>query len=286
MTIEDAEDLHAAAAQSGMWFTAGGTKLFSLDLGEGRPVVFLHGGLADHRAALFRVGALASSQRLLVPDLRGSGRSIYAGALSWDRLADDVGALLDHLGLERAVVGGTSMGSAVALRFGLRHPQRTAGLILMSPLYPGADQPLAEAVVVAMRAMAEAGARALERGIEALRPLFEALPPPIREVAVKMMLGFDPASVAATTRFLASAVQPLESARELAAIEAPVLIVPGTDPQHPAELADLYARHLRHGVVVEASSPDLLERIRRFCEDLDPRSAAIDPRSIRDLDRA
>jgi pimeloyl-ACP methyl ester carboxylesterase len=215
------------------------------------------------------VGALASSQRLLVPDMRGSGRSVYAGALSWSRLADDLCALLDQLGLDRAVVGGTSFGSAVAVHFGLRHPQRTAGLVLMSPVYPGADRPLPEPARAAMQAMAEAGERVLEQGIDALRPLFEPLPAPIRDVAIGMMLGFDPASVAATTRFLASDAQPFASARELAAIGVPVMIVPGTDPQHPAEIADLYARHARHPAVVAATSPDLVEQIAGFCDGLD-----------------
>jgi len=247
-----------------IWFECDGARLFALELGQGRPIVFLHGGLADHRAALFRVGRLAASHRLVVPDLRGSGRSVHAGALSWDRLADDVAALLGHLGIERAVIGGTSMGSAVALRFALRHSRRTQGLILMSPVYPGEDRGLSEAQVAAMRAMDEAG----QRGVEGLRPLFERLPPPIRDVAIEMMLGFDAASLAATTRFLASNVQPIGTVRELASIEVPVMLVPGTDAEHPPEVADLYARHLRRPVFVDPASADLTERIARFCDGL------------------
>lgn len=267
MTNAEARDFNLAAAQNDRWFTSDGTRLFFLELGEwqGPPIVFLHGGLADHRAALFRVGPVASSRRLLLPDLRGSGRSVYSGELSWDHLADDLLALLSTQGIERAVIGGTSMGSAVALRFALRHPSHTAGLILMSPLYPGADQPLAPAVVTAFRAMAEAGERALDQGLDALRPLFETLPPPIRDVAISMMLSFDPASVAATTRFLASAAQPFESARALSMIDAPALLIPGTDPQHPSAIAQLYARHLRHSVVIDAASAALLDRISHFC---------------------
>lgn len=249
-------------------FESDGARLFALDIGHGHPVVFLHGGLADHRAALFRVAPLAATHRLLCPDLRGSGRSVYAGPLSWDRLADDIAALLEHLGVAHAVVGGTSMGSAVALRFALRHPQMLRGLILMSPLYPGADRPLAEAATSAMRAMADAGERALEHGVEALRPLFESLPPPIRDVAIEMMLGFDAGSVAATTRLLARNEQPIGSVRELEALDVPVMVLPGIDPQHPAEVATLYAQHLRHQVVVEQNVPDMVEKITQFCSDL------------------
>jgi 3-oxoadipate enol-lactonase len=269
MNTQNVEVQTDALQKREIWFEADGARLFAVEAGQGYPVVFVHGGLADHRAAVFRVGQLARTQRLVTPDLRGSGRSVHAGELSWDRLADDLAALLEHLGTERAVVGGTSMGSGVALRFALRHPRLLQGLILMSPLYPGADRPLSDAATLAMRTMKEAGDRVLEHGIDALRPLFETLPPPRREVAIEMMLGFDAASVAATTRFLATNRQPMESVRELQSIDVPVLVLPGTDPQHPAEIASLYAEHLRHPTILEQSAPDLLEKLARFCSDLD-----------------
>jgi pimeloyl-ACP methyl ester carboxylesterase len=265
MTANNLEVVLPSTHRQDIWFDADGTRLYSLSAGSGAPVVFLHGGLADHRAALSRVGELASTHWLLTPDLRGSGRSIHAGALSWDRLADDLVALLDHVGVERAVVGGTSMGSAVALRFALRHPQRLQGLILMSPLYPGADRPLSDAAIVAMQTMKEAGERALSQGIEALRPLFDALPPAIRDRAMQMMLGFDAPSVAATTRFLALDQQPMESARDLESIEVKVMVLPGIDPQHPFEVAALYQEHLRRAVVVEQTAPDMMKRLVEFC---------------------
>jgi len=236
-----------------------------VEVGDGPPVVFLHGGLADHRAAFFRLAPLAATHRLITPDLRGSGRSHDPGQLSWDRLADDVAALLSHLGLERAVIGGVSMGSAVALRFALRHPRRLKALIMMSPLYPGADRAMDEPSSAAMRVMAEAGERTLRDGIGALLPLLEALPPPIRARAVEMAQSFDPASVAATTRFLATGAQPLSTAGELEAITVPVMVLPGIDPQHPREVAELYTRNLAHSVVVEQTAGDVVERIRAFC---------------------
>lgn len=246
-------------------FESDGVRLFAVELGRGSPVVFIHGGLADHRAALRHVGALAATHRLIMPDLRGSGRSHFAGELSWDRLADDLAELLSHLGIERAVVGGVSMGSAVAVRFALRHPRRLRGLVLMSPLYPGDDRPLAEAASGAMRVMAEAGERAVRDGMDALRPLFEALPSSVRDGALKMIQSFDPMSVAATTRFLATGAQPLSTARELEAISVPVMVLPGTDPQHPAEVGGLYVRYLRQPLVVEQTAPNMAEQVAAFC---------------------
>lgn len=251
-----------------LWFESGGTRLFAVEKGQGRPIVFVHGGLADHRAATFRVGPLAAKHRLITPDLRGSGRSVHAGELSWELLADDLAALLDHLGLERAIVGGTSMGSGVALRFALRHPARLEGLILMSPVYPGADRPLPDAANAAMRVMVEGGERVAVEGVEALRPLFEQLPPPVRDIAMLMMRGFDAASVRSTTKFLASNAQPMASARELVAIDAKALILPGTDPQHPAEIAQLYAQNLQRAVLVDQTVPDHLDKVIEFCATL------------------
>lgn len=252
-----------------LWFQADDrARLFAREVGSGAPVVFLHGGLADHRTALFHVQSLGRAHRLVCPDLRGAGRSRSDGPLSWDRLAADVAALLAHLGVDRAVVGGTSMGSGVAVRFALRHPRLLRGLILMSPVYPGADRPLSPAAETAMKAMGEVGERVLVQGVPALRPLFEGLPPPVRKVALEMMRGFEAASVAATTRFLALCDQPLRSAAELRAIDVPVLVLPGVDAQHPAEIAHLYAQHLRRPVVADLQARDLPERLAGYCDAL------------------
>lgn len=259
-----------------IWFEGAGARLFAVEVGPQPrasvgaraeddaaplPVILLHGGLADHRAALLRAGRLAEQRRLITPDLRGAGRSLYRGELSWDLLADDLAALLDHLRLERAVIGGTSMGSGVALRFALRYPRRAAALIVMSPLYPGEDRELAPAARQAMRAMHATAQRALVGGMQEFAPLFAQLPPPIRERAAAMMLGFDPASVAATASFLASEVQPMGSAAELAQLDAPALLLAGADPEHPAEVAELYARHLRRGRILDPLREDLADAL-------------------------
>jgi 3-oxoadipate enol-lactonase len=257
------------AATREIWFERGGTRLYAVETGRGRPIVFLHGGLADHRSALFRVGALAGSFRIVAPDLRAAGRSVFAGELRWDELADDVVALLDHLGVERAVVGGTSMGSGVALRMAFRHPRRTSGLLLTSPMFRGAHLGHTEAQSAAIRVMDEAGRRVLEHGVEALLPLYDALPLPIRDRAIAMLRGFDAGSVAATTRFLASNAHPFATAGELTAVQVPALIVPGTDPEHPAEVAELYARYLPRATVVDAGSEEFSARIGAFCAALD-----------------
>jgi hypothetical protein len=61
----------------------------------------------------------------------------------------------------------------------------------------------------------------------------------------------------------------MESVRELESINVPVMVLPGIDPQHPAEVAPLYTEHLRHPTVVEQMAPDMMERLSQFCIDLD-----------------
>jgi 3-oxoadipate enol-lactonase len=247
-----------------VWFESAGNKLYALEQGRGRPLVALHGGLADHRAALAYAGPLAASYRLITPDLRGAGRSVDAGPLSWDQLADDLAALLDHLGLARAVVAGTSAGSGAALRFGLRHLDRVAGLVLIAPVYPGSWREVDDAPRAAMARMDEYAQRGLREGISALRPLFDALPDAIRPRALAMVESFDPASVAATTRLLLD-TQPFDRLEQLQTIRAPVLLVPGRDPQHPSALARLYAEALPRACVIEAEGQTLIEAIDGFC---------------------
>jgi haloacetate dehalogenase len=254
MPIDDRSDAPATPAVRDVWFERAGTRLYAADAGGGPPLVALHGGIADHRAARHAVAALADRCRLITPDLRGSGRSHHAGPLTWDDLADDVAALMDHLGLARAVVAGTSFGSGVALRVAARHPARTAGLVLLRPVFPGADRPLAPASAAAMAALDAFGRRAVAEGVGVFRPLFERLPDPIRAVALEMLAGFDPASVAATTAFLAGGGQPIAAAADLGALAMPAVVVPGDDPEHPAEVAALYAAHLPDCTVADAGS--------------------------------
>jgi pimeloyl-ACP methyl ester carboxylesterase len=229
---------------SEIWFENHGTRLFAVGSGRGRPIILLHGGLANHQSCRLYAASLAERFRLITPDLRGSGRSIDPRPLDWDLLADDVAALIRYLALGRAVVGGISFGAGVAVRTALRHPRATAALVVLHPAFGGADVGLTPAQHAAMQAMDAAGSRAVADGIEVLYPLFDTLPPAVRERARAVVATYDPASVATTTRFLRSGGQPFAAGADLASISVPTLLVPGVDPTHPVEVADVYRRHL------------------------------------------
>ncbi len=250
------------------WFESDGVRLFAVESGHGRPIILLHGGLANHEACRRFAAPLATRFRIITPDLRASGRSIFAGSLSWDQLADDVAALVGHLGLERAAIGGVSFGAGVAVRVALRHRGLTAALIVLHPAFAGAEVGLTPAQHAAMQAMDAAGRRAVAEGMQALDPLLETLPMPMRERARATLAAYDPASVAATTRFMASGAQPFVTAAALASISAPTLLVPGGDPTHPVEIADLYRRHLTGASLQTRDTMDFAQAIGDFVDRL------------------
>ncbi|KJS53728.1 alpha/beta hydrolase [Streptomyces rubellomurinus subsp. indigoferus] len=103
--------------------------------GTGTPLVLLHAfplNAAMWSAQLDALPGLTGDEaRVLAPDQRGfGGTELGADEPSLDLVADDVALMLDAAGIERAVVGGLSMGGYVALALARRHPDRLAGLLL------------------------------------------------------------------------------------------------------------------------------------------------------------
>lgn len=252
-----------------IWFEKEGARLFAVENGEGRPIVMLHGGMASHVASLPLVAPLRSRYRVLTPDVRGNGKSWYGGPLTFDELADDVEALLDYVGADRAVVGGVSGGSGVALRFALRHPSRTAGLVLVKPVYAGEDRGYTDQQKQTFAMMDAVASRALDEGVQVLRPMYANLPPEIREKALAMLEGFDAASVVTTSRFIASGAQPFTSAADLKSLSMPTLLIRGDDALHPPEVSVLYAENIPNCSIAPAPTMDVAAEIGAFCDPID-----------------
>jgi pimeloyl-ACP methyl ester carboxylesterase len=248
------------------WFEGEDVRLYAVEDGNGPVIVMLHGGMANHLAALPLIAPLSPRYRVVAPDLRGSGRSLSAAPLSFARLGRDIELLLDHLGAKRAVVGGISSGSGIALCFALRHPDRTAGLVVVKPIYAGTERGYSAEQKATFTMMDAVAGRALAEGVQALRPLYANLPPATRDKALAMLEGFDAASVLATSHFIASGAQPFASGADLRALRVPTLLVRGDDVMHPAEVADLYAANIPNCTVAEASTTDIAAAIGAFCE--------------------
>lgn len=109
----------------------GDVDLYYQDVGEGPPVVFLHGAGGNHLSWWRQVAAFADSHRCLVPDQRMYGFSADApDGPGVEAFADDLAALLDHLGLSRVALVAQSMGGWTAAGFTAEQPDRVAALVL------------------------------------------------------------------------------------------------------------------------------------------------------------
>jgi 3-oxoadipate enol-lactonase len=110
-----------------------GQRIYFEDTGGDGPVVVLgHGFLMDHEMFVHQVAALRDQYRVITWDERGFGLTESDGQpfSYWDSAADCLG-LMDHLGIDRAVVGGMSQGGFLSLRVALTAPEKVRGLILL-----------------------------------------------------------------------------------------------------------------------------------------------------------
>ena len=149
-----------------------GTEIDYADSGGDGPVVVLsHGILMDQSMFASQVEALAPEFRVITWDQRGHGGTRARGPFSyWDSARDLLG-LLDHAGVQRAVLGGMSQGGFVSLRAALLAPDRVAGLILIDT-QAGHEDP------------------AIAQGYEQLHDVWrEQGPGPVQEVVSSIILG-------------------------------------------------------------------------------------------------
>ena len=99
--------------------------------GDGAAVIFSHGFLMDNSMFDSQVEALGNEYRCVVWDERGFGETPVDGPFSYWDSANDAVALLDHLGIEKAVFAGMSQGGFLSLRAALSHPDRVAGIVMI-----------------------------------------------------------------------------------------------------------------------------------------------------------
>jgi pimeloyl-ACP methyl ester carboxylesterase len=116
-------------------------KLFFEIIGKSMPLVCLHAFPLDHTEWLDVAELLKTNFTLILPDIRGHGRSLSPeGLYSMKELAEDVIALLDHLEIDKAGFAGHSMGGYVALSITKNFPDRVTGLALVAS-HAYADSP-------------------------------------------------------------------------------------------------------------------------------------------------
>src|SRR5918997_6353032 len=116
-------------------------RLDTAQLGDGPPVVLLHGLSATKRYVVHRSKALPrAGYRIVMYDARGHGESAAPDdpdAYEYSDLCADLAAVMDEHGLDRAALAGVSMGAHTALRFALEHPERVSAVVAITPGYDG-----------------------------------------------------------------------------------------------------------------------------------------------------
>src|SRR5687767_5403471 len=123
----------------------GGLEFHFDDTGDrsGVPFIFQH-GLGGDRSQISQLFSVPSGIRLISFDARGHGQTRPLGdpnKLDLKTLAGDMVALLDSLGIDEAVMGGISMGGAMALHVALNLPRRVLGLVISQSAWGGSGFP-------------------------------------------------------------------------------------------------------------------------------------------------
>ncbi len=228
-----------------------GVRLAVQDAGEGVPVVLLHGLTATRRYVVMGSRALErGGHRVIAYDARGHGESTAAptpAAYGYGALADDLRAVLDGLGVERAVLAGASMGAHTLLRFALDAPERVAGLVVITPAYDPAtnDDPARLAYWDRLATGLREGG--IEGFVEAYRvddEVPEAWRDTVRTVLRQRMSQHRDLGAVADALVAVPRSRPFDSLAELGELPAvPTTVVVSrdeADPTHPQAIGEAY----------------------------------------------
>jgi len=221
----EGSDAAATAPQTG-YAPVNGVDLYYEVHGIGEPLVLLHGGFATIDLMFGQLlPALAEGRQVIAVELQGHGHTADIDRpLRYELMADDIAALLDHLGVERADIFGYSLGGGVALQTAIRHPDRVRKLVVASA--PSKREGWYPEVL--------AGMAAITPDILVETPLYDAY------VRVAPNPDDWPTLVAKVRTLLG---EEYDWGQDVAAIEAPTLIVVGdadsVRPEHAVELLRL-----------------------------------------------
>jgi pimeloyl-ACP methyl ester carboxylesterase len=127
------------AQGEGRYALANGTDIYYVEVGQGEPLLLLHGGAVSTSplwagtpfAYVSHMDTFAEHFRVIAPDTRGSGRTVNPGGgpVSFTQLADDVVALIDALDLGRPLICGFSEGAITATIIGIRNPETVRAIV-------------------------------------------------------------------------------------------------------------------------------------------------------------
>jgi pimeloyl-ACP methyl ester carboxylesterase len=227
--------------------------------GEGMPFVFQH-GLGGDTNQIFDLFMPPPGIRLITLDCRAHGGTQPFGdepKLGFDTFADDVVALLDHLGVEQVVMGGISMGAGVALNLALRHTARVKALVLSRPAWLDRALPsnllIYPAIALLIRTYGVAEGRRRLAASAAYELMFQESP----DAAASLLGQFDQALAADRVARLERMPvdRPCADLARCGTLAIPVLVLGNHhDPIHPFEMALQLVHHLPQAQLKEVTA--------------------------------
>jgi pimeloyl-ACP methyl ester carboxylesterase len=232
-------------------FPAAGITLGYDDTGRGDPLVLVHGHPFDRTMWRPQVAEFARTMRVITPDLRGYGESdVVPGITLLETFARDLAALLDHLGVDRVILGGLSMGGQIAMEFHRLFPERLRALVL-ADTFATPETPEGRE---ARNAMAD---RLLRDGMDAyaaevlpkmITPASIAELPAVADHVLTMMRGTSREGAAAALRGRAERPDYLAM---LPTVSVPVLVLVGSEDEYtPVSDAEAMCERLPDATLV------------------------------------
>jgi pimeloyl-ACP methyl ester carboxylesterase len=231
-----------------------GVTLSGETAGSGPDVVLLHGLTATRRYVVMGSKALPrAGYRVTTFDARGHGESSPAGSPSEYEYRDmvaDLEAVLDHLGADKAALGGASMGAHSTMAFTLAFPERVAALVQITPAFDGRPRDLDE-----WDRLADGLASG---GVDGFLEAWEFQGDPkwheTAETVARQRLERHrhPDAVADALRVVPRSIA-FDGLEELEAVSTPALVVASrddADPGHPYAIGEAYASRLPHGRLI------------------------------------
>jgi pimeloyl-ACP methyl ester carboxylesterase len=240
----------AVGTASLRWVESGDVRLAVHESGrpDGPPVVCMHGLTGTHEYVLLRSRILQrAGHRVVSYDARGHGLSSAAPDYSYAALLRDLEAVMDDLALERVAFVGASMGAHVGLSYAMRHPERVAAIVAVTPAYSPHYSFLPE-VLARWDALAEAlrgggPARFAEVYAEEAHLSEPWLSRVLALLRRRMLLHASCDAVADAIQAVPRS-RPYEQIADVAAVPHPVLVAATRDvldPEHPLAIAHEYA---------------------------------------------
>lgn len=216
-----------------------GLEIVAESVGRGRPIIFAHGLTSNRTRSLRQLEPLRSDFRIVVFDQRGHADSsaVTDPALyTVERMAGDIGAVMDAAGIRRAIVGGESLGAATALKFALAHPARVESLVLAAPALGDEPNPGRQMLKDMAEAIRRQGIRQFAES--ALKDLLAGgAPAEFADQWAQVLRSHQQASLAVACEAISDWVI-VQSMAELRSLIMPALIIAyENDLIHPAALA-------------------------------------------------